>query len=606
MVQRMKLFSLIIVTLATISLAIAQGSASGYGQGGGQGGGGFGGGGFEGGFGGNSGAASSEYISDEDAAKGKVKSGTENLPGHQWDQKSAILTPGDKYELKIEGKKGEVVMAAVTSDAFDPALEMVDEKKVVLAKNDDREDGEQSPFLIVRFPADGTYKLNVMSYRSVSGGKFNLKMRRFIPSDAGFSKQDLSGVAFREGQYGRQEFGLRVQMKAGQIYDLTIPKISGDRYTAYSQWVSITGPTGVTANDYEQLEHGSGTVIAAKISGDYYLEFATQSALNVSTDFREVTIEKLGKSEEKTLAFKDMELKIVEFDVLPEQIVRTILNAPYMLSSKVVAPTGAVRRNNSGSGGYGDNDQFSWYLPNRDNELDAIRIFHGKGVCRFLLRSQLPTALKATISNSQSLPSWEIGKPQNGQLAIGEAKLFLLNPQKSELMRVLATAEHFQPKIEIFRMNGDLANTLMDRRNHRASDDLYFPDNTPFIVRLSCDGDGGSGNFALSRTPPSLITYKLGVKTQIDLRPDTFSMYSVELEAGKRYQMLYSNKSGFIRTDLLDETGEFLYSGTTIFDDIVVQYFTPKRTGKHRLWLRGNGKFEIILKPHKAPSLDDK
>src|ERR1019366_8425082 len=96
-----------------------------------------------------------------------------------WETRTAVLTPGDRVEYKFKLQKGETLLASATSDSFDPALSVVDIKGAELAKNDDREEGDQSPFLICRVPEAGTYILKVLSYRSVSGGKFTVKFRSF-------------------------------------------------------------------------------------------------------------------------------------------------------------------------------------------------------------------------------------------------------------------------------------------------------------------------------------------------------------------------------------------------------------------------------------------
>jgi hypothetical protein len=113
----------------------------------------------------------------------------EEAPG-LWTNRSAILTPGDRVEFKLKVKKGDTIFAGVTSDAFDPALSLVNAKGDVIAKNDDRVDGDQSPFLACRFPEAGEYTLKVLSYHSVSGGMFNLKMRTFSSTDVALGSAD--------------------------------------------------------------------------------------------------------------------------------------------------------------------------------------------------------------------------------------------------------------------------------------------------------------------------------------------------------------------------------------------------------------------------------
>ena len=211
---------------------------------------------------------------------------------------------------------------------------------------------------------------------------------------------------------------------------------------------------------------------------------------------------------------------------------------------------------------------------------------------------------KVVIRNSESLPSWDPAKTIDGVLDIGEAKLFLINSTKSELMRVFASASHFLPRLDIFELDGSIANSLFDRSTRTATDDLYFPDPKPFIVRLSCEGNGGSGEYKMKREELTTTPYRLGSVQSIKLDGDNFGLYSVDLEAGKRYELMTDHTELWLRADLLDDDGQFLSSNAMTFQTVIVQYFTPTRSGRHRLWLRGTpGVRNFKLSLHKDPVL---
>src|ERR1044072_7846316 len=56
-----------------------------------------------------------------------------------------ILTPGGFSEWRVTLKAGQVIFSEAWSDAFDPAVQIVDEKEVVQADSDDRYPGDQRP-----------------------------------------------------------------------------------------------------------------------------------------------------------------------------------------------------------------------------------------------------------------------------------------------------------------------------------------------------------------------------------------------------------------------------------------------------------------------------
>lgn len=556
-------------------LSIAQGSAGGYGQGQGMGGGGFGGGGAApGGFAGDRASDEKKARPDEDA--------------EGWDAKTAILTPGDRVEFKLKVKKGEAVMAAANSDAFDPALSIEDAKGTVLIKNDDRAEGDQSPFIIYRFPEDGTYTLKVLSYRSVSGGKFVLRMRSFRPIDAGLGK--LQHDAWPEVNPERDRRILfRISGKKGKYYDLRNASALHPEGASSAYFQRLVGPTGVEVTDFKAIPSpGNVPVFLALADGDYYAEYSINPARRYQTDFHEAAVIVAQPSGEHALEFAPGEMKVIECPIKKDQIVRSTLvgkDVTYTLSAP--ADTGRSGDDQEGDGSYGNNVYWLWFKPNVDVESDVIRVFHGEGIARFAVRSSSASVQKATFKNSESLPDWGAGVPVTGSLAVGENRFFLIRSTKSELMRTLATATHFQPRLDIFRLNGELANSLCDRKTHRAGDDLYFPDADAFIVRFSCDGNGGSGEFQMKRDELSPVVYALGSPLEMRLDGENFGFYSVNLEAGKRYELMTDNPQLQLRADLLDDEGQFLRSQGLRFETVEVQYFVPTRSGRHRLWLRG-------------------
>jgi hypothetical protein len=90
-----------------------------------------------------------------------------------------ILTPGQTADVKIEAKENDVILATVSSNAFDPAVGLYtkDGKKIV--ENDDIKEGDQSGQIIYRIKEAGEYKLVVTGFKGAAGGPFALNLRRF-------------------------------------------------------------------------------------------------------------------------------------------------------------------------------------------------------------------------------------------------------------------------------------------------------------------------------------------------------------------------------------------------------------------------------------------
>lgn len=90
-----------------------------------------------------------------------------------------ILTPGQKGELPIEAEPNDVIIADVSSQSFDPAVELVDESGNVLATNDDIAAGNQSARILKRLPEKGKFKILVSGFKGAAGGSFSLTVRKF-------------------------------------------------------------------------------------------------------------------------------------------------------------------------------------------------------------------------------------------------------------------------------------------------------------------------------------------------------------------------------------------------------------------------------------------
>jgi len=540
----------------------------------------------------------------------------ENASGHiedqgqraLWESKTAILTPGDRVEFKLKMQAGETVMAGVTSDAFDPALALEDSKGKVLIQNDDREEGDQSPFLTYRVAEAGTYTLKVLSYHSVSGGKFEVKMRRFVASDVAPGKQTLANTVPISLE-GQEILVLRLTATKGKIYDLKELREYSSRYLSMINAQTVTGPTGVAANDYSPVATAGGSqVFEALRDGDFYLEYQVTNGQKFESDIRALEPIAMKTADEKVLNLAGQELAVLDFPVVKDQIVRTTFTGEHFVFD-MSGPSGANDREGNGDASYGNTKFWTYFQLNVASNNDVVRVFHGNGKVRIAVRClRFPDAKgqSITIRNSESLPTWDAGSASNSKLEIGESKLFLIKSTKSELMRVFASANSFLLKLDIFELSGAEDNSLENRATRIATDDLYFPDPGTFIVRLSCDGNGGSGEYKMKREELVTTPYRLGTVQTVNLDGENFGLYSVDLEAGKRYELMTDQPGNYLRVDLLDDDGQFLTSQGITFDKVNVQYFIPSRSGRHRLWLRGSpGVRHFRLEMHVPPRLGE-
>ena len=577
--------TLLFALVLTTALSAAQGSAGGYGQGGGQGG-----------FGGAVPASPPMDISEPPPPPRP-----EDGPG--WTTRSAVLTPGDRVEYKFDVKAGETLLATAASEAFDPALAVVDATGKELARNDDREEGDQSPFLIYRFPTAGTYTLRVLSFRSAAGGKFTARFRTLTALDVPVGKITLD-IPARDPQSEdlQDRIVLRLPAKAGETYDVHVRALSDRGQSTAFSFQGLLGPTGVIANDLETIATPvSRPIFRANRDGDVYVELDIYDARRLEVEVRPVRTTTVGGTGEAALDLAPDEVRLVEFPVKRGGIVRTSVSGD-RFSYRLVAPEGSGRENVRIDAGYGRTPMWTYFLPNVGDENDVVRVYRADGTARAAILSQSEAVGRVTLRNTEGLPEWTDGTT-TPTLAIGESKLYLWRARKAELTRVRAESKTFQARLDLFDLDGNVLNTLLDRNRKVAADDLYFPNQGTYVVRLTCDGFGGSGAVTLSKGAIPSTPYTLGKVTRVALSGQNYGLYEMNLEAGKRYALTISDPSRTTRVDLLDEEGRFLTSPVVTFERVAVYYFVPERTGRHRLWLRGDGERTFRFERFEAPTL---
>jgi len=179
------------------------------------------------------------------------------------DMIKSILTPGEFCEWKLDLKAGEVVVAEATTDAFDPALEIVDQEGAVLSKNDDRYPGDQRPLLFWRCERDGSYRLHVRSYKDKAGGPVYVRFKTY-------DTVDLSSVQMVEREVDcNAPFLLRIPMKAGQMKTI-LGEAGGQGHLAFEFNVVIY-PNGLPeVGPWADVSPAIYPLIAP-LAGDYYL-----------------------------------------------------------------------------------------------------------------------------------------------------------------------------------------------------------------------------------------------------------------------------------------------------------------------------------------------
>jgi hypothetical protein len=177
----------------------------------------------------------------------------------------SVLTPGEFSQFPLKLKAGQVVIGEARSDDFDPALEIVDANNKTLAFNDDRYPGDQRPLLFWRCEEDGDYQLHVRCFHDKTGGQFFVRFNIY-------NSVDLSSGQKVEAEIDAHEpILLRVPMKAGQIKEV-LNESGGDHKYLALNFNRVIAPGGCPdLNLSQSIRPISGNyVLMAAADGDYY------------------------------------------------------------------------------------------------------------------------------------------------------------------------------------------------------------------------------------------------------------------------------------------------------------------------------------------------
>jgi hypothetical protein len=426
------------------------------------------------------------------------------------DEIKSVLTPGEFVEWKLNLKAGQVVIAEARSDAFDPALQIVDDKNQVVAFNDDRYPGDQRPLVFWRCERDGAYAIHVRSFHDKLGGQFFVRFKTYDSIDVGpGQKVDMAveaGVPFL----------LRVSMAAGEIKEF-VSEFPGDRnYWGYHV-VQFVAPDGLPdINLSRQLRAVTeNPLLLAPVAGDYYAYCLTngyQGHGTVRAFTRELIPRKLAAEGEGESGEAPTNLPALwELPVKAGQLLQvstpgisldTYLGAteapdisgydmskdgsnPFYPLTKPPADKGPLL---SGLPGRARDNRINVFAVRRDATLWIASNGAGPADQQFRLLVQ-PAAQTLAVDSAAA-----------GKLTLGKTDYWAFDAAPGDVMTLSTTTGAFTPVIVV--RNPDLGELRHDTAGpDQTQDDWRMVVQQPgrYLEAISAMGDGGGGEYAISR-----------------------------------------------------------------------------------------------------------
>jgi len=483
------------------------------------------------------------------------------------DEIKTILSPGEYCEWNLNLKAGQVVVAEARSDAFDPALEILDHDKKVVTKNDDRYPGDQRPLLFWRCEQDGAYALHLRCFHDKSGGQAFVRFRTYDTVDL------LSDQKVERELPQSKMFLIRIPFKAGQIKEV---------YSAQggpSDFMSISGNVVISQTGLPDLnlalpiqQSAGRTVIMAPVDGDYYLTAtpygngAQTGKIQVWT--REIVAEKLtgpvealeGKATTGDVGLWQIRVRSGDFldATTPELNLNcgfTIVEAPDISKYDVSNPdknpffpqlkkqgtTEAVIRRDSRDRDnrrnvfYVRRDATLWLISNGAGSSDRQYTLHVKPAAP-MLREDTSNRGKLQISNTDF---WSFDAKSGDVIAI-ETKSDSFNQVSIAYDPDMREVRHFEAEV--------------DQREDSWQMIAQKPGR--YRIALACRGNGGGGDYTMTRKTIHAKDFGLGNPARAEISHGEVQIWKFTVKPNDPVLLHWNSSSWSYDVSVYDENGQ--------------------------------------------------
>ncbi len=425
------------------------------------------------------------------------------------EMQKSILTPGESVDWKLKLKAGQVVVGEAQSEAFDPAALIVDSKGAVMATNDDRYPGDQRPLLFWRCQQDGDYVFRVQSFQGKSGGQVFARFETY-------NCLDLSSERMTESVIPPNEpFMVRIPMQAGQVKDLMVDR--GGNFINCDLGVVIS-PNGLPER-LPSFAVGLSPAIralVAPLAGDYYMLMTPHGSRGgegrVRIGTRDYVPSKLtlagGKASAKaptgrpglwevdTKAGDLLELTLPELHPATALSVGEVPDfSKFDLSKPETNPFFPVQRSQQGS-----RDVPFEILPGRARDGRVMVLYARRDAKLWIASSGAGPSKEYSLNIRPAAAEYSDQKSNSGKLRIGNTDYWAFDAKAGDVMTFKANVVGFSQEIRVRDPQMNVIR-VSEAELDQTTDEWRMIVQRPgrYLVSVSCQGDGGGGDYSLSR-----------------------------------------------------------------------------------------------------------
>lgn len=475
-----------------------------------------------------------------------------------------ILSPGEYSEWPLTLKDGQVVIAQASSDAFDPAIEVTNDKGKVQASNDDRYPGDQRPLLLWRCEKAGAYSLRVRCFHDRSGGQFFLRLKVYDSVDLGSGKPVAA-------KFDKQtNVLLRVPMKAGEIKQV-IYTTGGLAPTM--QFSSVISPTGLPdMNLAGPMNAAIPNAVMAPVDGDYYL-VVRSGWLDSQTPIvtRSVVPSSLNAMGGVRSAKATTNVPLLwEFDVKAGDIVEASTPELDAFSSKMI-----ITEKPDISKYDLKKPETNPFYPHTTNEPDKGPAFvHLAARARdsrtmvFAVKRDAHLWLASNGAGPQDKPFTVTVKPAprdyvegsdlRSKLRVGNTDYWAFDAKVGDVMTLTSGAGDFAERVMLRDPSLNLVwESTLPIDVTSTTWDLIVQTPGRYLASVSCMGDGGGGDYSLTRKVVHAKEFSKGSPAKGNTSDGSVQVWRFNALPDVPLLIRWTAPNWAFRTEVRDETGAF-------------------------------------------------
>ncbi len=411
----------------------------------------------------------------------------------EFTRKTHILTPGQTGEWTFEAKQNDCVWATASSQAFDPAIEVLDPDGKVVASNDDVAPGAQEARVLLRFAKEGKHKLIVKGFKGVAGGQYEITFRQFSAPVVAVGG-DMSG---RKGRDDSPNAWVAVELKQGQAVSVTLQG-------AFVRGLEVLAPDGSAPGGVlDRVQEGPNArqVFRAGEAGLYFFRFGIRREEDYKVAPRQVL--EFSGNVPSPLQLDGYTLAFVSIPVQPTTM--------YEASLETLSGEGRLD-----------------FPPYANPVVRNLPRFYGvesrakrPNQGRFVARTEQPcvAVVSTPIGRAGSFglpvrsPAQGLSVQASANLQVGDMDFFRVDCRAGQVMRFNATSEAFDAMLVVKNMWGQQIGSSGDKDGLNPGVTLAISENGPVYVGVASEGNGGGGAYVVTSSEAEAIRLVPGTTT---------------------------------------------------------------------------------------------